>query len=68
MFNEEVYLAGHLGFKGTKKFDTSKPNGISKKLLDVSKINSFDWKIKTSLRNSIKLTLKYFTTNTSFRK
>jgi GDP-L-fucose synthase len=37
----------------TIKWDTSKPNGTPKKLLDVSRIHSMGWKAKTGLREGI---------------
>jgi len=42
-----------IGFKGKIVFDTSKPDGTPRKLLDVSKINSLGWKHKTGLREGI---------------
>lgn len=44
-----------VGYKGQIVFDSSKPDGTPRKLLDVSKINSFGWKAKTSLLEGIKL-------------
>ena len=41
------------GFKGEFNYDTSKPDGTYKKLLDVSKIGNFGWKQQTSLDNGI---------------
>lgn len=43
-----------VGFKGELVFDTSKPDGTPKKLLDVSKLESLGWKYKTSLKDGIK--------------
>jgi GDP-L-fucose synthase len=42
-----------VGFKGNISFDSSKPDGTPRKLLDVSKINSIGWKYKTGLREGI---------------
>lgn len=41
------------GYKGDLKFDSSKPDGTMRKLLDVSKIHSLGWKHKTYLREGI---------------
>jgi GDP-L-fucose synthase len=41
------------GFKGSFKFDTSKPNGTPRKLLDVSKLESLGWKHQISLKEGI---------------
>ena len=42
-----------VGFEGTIHWDTSKPEGTPKKLLDVSKINSLGWSARTSLDEGI---------------
>ena len=42
-----------VGFKGNIKWDTSKPNGTPRKLLDVTKLNEQGWKEKISLNNGI---------------
>ena len=49
-----------VGFKGTIEFDTSKPDGTPRKLLDVSKLNSLGWRYKTELEEGIKITYDYF--------
>ena len=40
-------------FKGEIKFDTSRPDGPPRKVLDVTKINSLGWKAKTSLEEGV---------------
>lgn len=42
-----------VGFEGEILTDTSKPDGTPRKLMDVSKLNSFGWKAKTSLEDGI---------------
>ena len=42
-----------VGFEGELKFDTSKPDGTPRKLMDVSKLHSFGWKHKTNLEEGI---------------
>ena len=42
-----------VGFEGELMFDTSKPDGTPRKLLDVSKINALGWKAEISLREGI---------------
>ena len=44
-----------VGFEGELKFDTSKPDGTPRKLMDVSKLHSFGWKHKTNLEVKDKL-------------
>jgi len=41
-------------FKGDLFFDSSKPDGTPRKLLDVSKLNTLNWRAATSLKNGIK--------------
>jgi len=42
-----------VGFTGELKFDTSKPDGTPRKLMDVSKLHSFGWKHKINLEEGI---------------
>jgi GDP-L-fucose synthase len=46
-----------VGFEGEIKFDTSKPDGTPRKLLDVTKINMLGWKYKMELENGIQSVL-----------
>lgn len=43
-----------VGFEGELKFDTSKPDGTPRKLMDVGKLHSFGWKHKINLEEGIK--------------
>ena len=42
------------------EFDPSKPDGMPQKLLDVSKLTDAGWSAKTSLREGLEKTYKYF--------
>ncbi len=44
-----------VGFQGDLEFDSSKPDGTPRKLMDVSKLTSLGWKAKTNLKEGIKL-------------
>lgn len=44
-----------IGFTGQIEWDNTKPDGTSRKLLDVSKINSLGWKETVSLDDGIKM-------------
>lgn len=41
-------------------FDTTKPDGTPRKVLDVSRINSLGWKASTSLRTGLKTVYKWY--------
>ncbi|EKF50162.1 nucleoside-diphosphate-sugar epimerase [Thermosipho africanus H17ap60334] len=43
-----------VGYEGNVKWDTSKPDGTPRKLLDVSKLNKLGWKAKIDLKNGIR--------------
>jgi len=49
-----------VGFEGEVNWDTEKPDGMMKKLLDVSKLENLGWKATTSLENGLKLTYEYY--------
>ncbi len=44
-----------VGFKGQLDWDSSKPDGTFRKLLDVSKINNLGWKEKIDLTEGIRM-------------
>jgi GDP-L-fucose synthase len=46
-----------IGFTGQLVFNTEKPDGTPRKLLDVSKINNLGWKHKIELREGIKMVI-----------
>ncbi len=48
------------GYKWELVFDTDKPDGMPKKLLDVSKINNLGWKYTTNFEDWLQNTYKYF--------
>ena len=49
-----------VGFRGAIVFDTSKPDGTPRKLMDVSKLHNLGWKHHTRLEQGIKLAYKDF--------
>lgn len=49
-----------MGYEGIFHFDTSKPDGTPRKLLDTSKINKLGWFPKIELREGIKKTVEEF--------
>ncbi|WP_346069124.1 GDP-L-fucose synthase [Sphingobacterium siyangense] len=44
-----------IGYKGTISFDSSKPDGTPRKLMDVSKLHALGWKHQINLREGIQL-------------
>lgn len=52
-----------VGFEGELVFDTSKPDGTPRKLLNVSKLSSLGWTYKTELEDGIRKTYKDFLSN-----
>jgi GDP-L-fucose synthase len=60
-----IYDLSHLiakvvGYTGQILWDTSKPDGMPRKVLDVTKINQLGWKSKISLEDGIKDAHKWF--------
>lgn len=49
-----------IGYEGRISFDTSKPDGTPRKLMDVSKLHALGWKHKTNLHEGIKLAYEDF--------
>ena len=46
-------IAEVVGFRGQLVFDTSKPDGTPRKLLDVSRLHALGWQAKTGFREGI---------------
>lgn len=56
-------VAKIVGYEGEIKWDTAKPDGTPRKLLDVSKLENLGWKYKTELEEGIGLTYRDFLNN-----
>ena len=52
-----------VGFKGELRFDTDKPDGTPRKLLDVSKLAALGWKPRIALRDGITDAYDWFLKN-----
>jgi GDP-L-fucose synthase len=52
-----------VGYGGNLMWDTTKPNGMMKKVLDVSKLNSLGWRSKINLNDGIESVLNYLEKN-----
>ena len=46
-------ICGIVGYDGILDWDTSKPDGTPRKLMDVSRVNALGWKARTGLRAGI---------------
>ena len=53
-------IAEIVGFKGSIRYDASKPDGTPQKLLDVSQLSSLGWESRISLREGIKETYQWY--------
>ncbi len=49
-----------IGYSGGLTFDTTKPNGTPRKLLDVSRLSGLGWQPRISLRDGIERTYAWF--------
>ena len=49
-----------VGYQGNIEFDTSKPDGTPRKLMDVSRLHSLGWKAKTGFRDGLALAYRDF--------
>ena len=56
-------VAKVVGYEGKIEWDTTKPNGTPRKLLDVSKAEKLGWKYKTELEDGIRLSYEDFLNN-----
>ncbi len=56
-------VAKVVGFEGKIEWDTTKPSGTPRKLLDVSKAASLGWTYKTELEDGIRLAYQDFLNN-----
>ena len=57
-----------VGYQGNIVWDSSKPEGTPRKLLDVSKIQSLGWKHHINLKEGIKRTYEWYKANPNVKK
>lgn len=53
-------VAKVVGYQGEILFDSSKPDGTPRKLMDVSRLERLGWKAKIDLENGLNVTYKWF--------
>ena len=56
-------IADVVGFKGNIHWDTSKPNGTPRKVMNVDRVKISGWEPKISLRDGIESTYKWYLEN-----
>ena len=58
-------IAAQAGFTGEIQWDSTKPDGTPRKVLDVSRLKSLDWTPKIDLQSGIRSTIEWFKANQS---
>ena len=53
-------VAKAVGFEGTIEFDTSKPDGTMRKLIDVSKLHSLGWTHKVEIEEGVQKLFEWY--------
>ena len=56
-----------IGFQGEIVWDRSKPDGVHRKVLDVSKLNSLGWKSKINIDEGLRLTIDWYTESNNLK-
>ena len=56
-------VAQVIGYEGKIEFDTSKPDGPPRKLMNVDKLSALGWQHKISLKEGLDLTYQWFLNN-----
>jgi len=56
-------IARIVGFEGRLVFNSIKPDGMQKKLLDVSRLHSFGWRARIGLEQGVAKTYKWYVEN-----
>ena len=52
-----------VGFKGRLIFDTAKPDGSPRKLIDVTRLSDLGWEYTTKLKEGLEKTYKWYLSN-----
>ena len=58
-------IGGIVGFQGELAFDTAKPDGTPRKLLDVGRLHALGWRATTTLEAGLRTTYDWFRANES---
>jgi len=57
-----------VGFKGELVFDTEKPDGAPRKLIDVSRLSNMGWKYSVELKHGLEQTYEWYLKTKQFKK
>ena len=57
-------VADIVGYSGSISFDTSRPDGTPRKLLDVSRLAKLGWRARTSLKDGLRLAYQAYLSET----
>jgi len=60
-------IAKIIGFEGEIRYDTSKPDGAPRKLLDVGRLERLGWKAQIELKEGLSKTYRWFLENKTVR-
>jgi GDP-L-fucose synthase len=52
-----------IGFKGKLTFETSRPDGVPRKLTDISRLSNMGWQAKVNLREGLEKTYEWYMKN-----
>jgi len=53
-------IAGVVGYGGEFRFDTARPDGAPRKLLDISRLVAMGWRARTGLRAGLEATYRWY--------
>ena len=56
-------IRNEVGHSGKVQWDSTKPDGTMRKIMDDKKLNDMGWNHKINLNDGIKMTYKWFTEN-----
>ena len=56
-------IASEVGYTGSLEFDTSKPDGTPRKLMDTTKLTNLGWKSSINLKEGIRMTVEEVVNN-----
>jgi GDP-L-fucose synthase len=56
-------IAEVVGFKGALRFDTTRPDGTPRKLLDTSRLSELGWRPQIALRSGLEQTYRWYLAN-----